>query len=862
MDLCGRESEEAQLARGSPAGNSWPAGQATEKYAGKSLMERRFLLFVVLSIAILMGYSALLRKFGPQRPGAGPAAQPGQQAPKLAGGEQAAGPEPEEGRPPEGAQAGQPGQPGAAAQPGGASGSASAEQMAEAPGEGPAGAGHGEAGAPGGEAAPPEAPPEPQLPEKWISLGSVDPADPYRMLVTLSTRGAAVARIELSSPRFRDLDDRSGYLGHLVIDPAAEGPGCKVDVVGRGTPAHKAGLKPGDLIRAVDGQEVTGWTTLRKVLDRKDPGQVVHLKVLRDGAELQLPVTLARRPLEVVRPEGHDPLSFRMTLAKLDNAELKPSTDTVQVGEELKGVRLWEANWELVSADEQAAVFRRVLPAAGLEIVKRYRLQRVPEEHIEQAAFPAYHLVLQIEILNRDEKPHEVAYQLDGPTGLPTEGYWYANKVSRSWGGGGLRDMVVSFDGRTPAMVNCRAIARADVEKPYRDEPLTYIGVDAQYFSVILLPQKKDPAEIWLALSHPLRVGPVPERRPDLTNTSCRLISKAHKLAPDERLVQRYLVFAGPKKPKLLAAYGLDEVVYYGWPIFAWFAVPLVHILHIFYALVHNYGLAIVLLTVLVRGCMFPLGRKMALNAQKMQELQPEIRRIQQKYKNDLQARTKAQQELFRKHNYNPLGGCLVMFIQLPIFIALYRALMVDVELRQAPLLTEAIRWCSNLAAPDMLYDWSWLMPAAVTSGQGIFGLGPYFNLLPVLTVAIFIWQQKMFMPPPADEQAAMQQKVMQWMMLFMGVLFFKVASGLCLYFIASSLWGVAERKLLPKPTAPDDSAPAVRTRAEAKAEAKAAKSDSAAETRPLLQRLFKGAGSRGSDGAASARKSKKSGKH
>ena len=73
--------------------------------------------------------------------------------------------------------------------------------------------------------------------------------------------------------------------------------------------------------------------------------------------------------------------------------------------------------------------------------------------------------------------------------------------------------------------------------------------------------------------------------------------------------------------------------------------------------------------------------------------------------------RTKAQQDLFRTHRYNPMAGCLPMFLQLPIFIGLYRSLMVDVELRQASLLGEAIRWCSNLAAPDMLYDWSWFMP-------------------------------------------------------------------------------------------------------------------------------------------------------
>jgi YidC/Oxa1 family membrane protein insertase len=263
---------------------------------------------------------------------------------------------------------------------------------------------------------------------------------------------------------------------------------------------------------------------------------------------------------------------------------------------------------------------------------------------------------------------------------------------------------------------------------------------------------------------------------------------------PDQPLKEEFLVFAGPKKPKLLAQpeYGLGEIVYYGW--FWWAAVPLLGILHSLYYLMGNYGIAIILLTVLVRSCMFPLSRKQALGAQKMQELQPEIKKIQEKYKNDLEARGKAQQELFRKHKYNPMGGCLIAFLQLPIFVGLYRALMVDVELRQAPLISESIRWASNLAAPDLLFDWGDWMPNFV-----IGWLGPYFNLLPVFAVLLFLYQQKKFMPPAADETARMQQKMMQYMMIFMGIMFFKVASGLCLYFIASSLWSIAERQFLPK---------------------------------------------------------------
>ena len=114
-------------------------------------------------------------------------------------------------------------------------------------------------------------------------------------------------------------------------------------------------------------------------------------------------------------------------------------------------------------------------------------------------------------------------------------------------------------------------------------------------------------------------------------------------------------------------------------------------------------------------------------------------------------------------------------------------------------MISDSIRWCSDLAAPDMLWNWSNVMPAFV---QG--WLGPYLNVLPLVTVGLFVAQQKLFMPPPMNEQAAMQQKVMSFMMIFIGFLFFKVASGLCIYFIASSLWGIAERKLLPKATVPE----------------------------------------------------------
>lgn len=194
---------------------------------------------------------------------------------------------------------------------------------------------------------------------------------------------------------------------------------------------------------------------------------------------------------------------------------------------------------------------------------------------------------------------------------------------------------------------------------------------------------------------------------------------------------------------------------------------------------------------------MFPIGRQQAKSAKMMQQLAPEMKKIKEKYAGDQEKQTKAQQELFRKHNYNPLLGCAPALLQLPIFIGLYRALSVDIELRQTPLI-KGVEWCSNLAAPDMLMQWNNMIPIERLTGYTGF-LGPYLNVLPLISTGLFLVHQHLFTPPPQDEQQAMQQKMMKMMMIVMVVIFFRVPAGLCLYFITSSLWALGERLMLPK---------------------------------------------------------------
>jgi len=708
-----------------------------------------------------------------------------------------------------------------------------------------------------GDAQPGDPPPieaGPEVEPQIVSLGSGEVDGPYRMLLTLNNVGGAVQRAELSTHEFRDLDNRSGYLGELSLTEAGPKPsdpddanaepgeqlpgqsGPRVSVVGAGTPAHAAGLQAGDILLSARTKPSDQRALFPKLaafdkwLAKTKPGQEVELTYLRDGKEQSASVQLVRRPLALIRPESenirlHSPKlaetaenlpSFLVKLEEVgnldaDDAELKEANE-----------RLATSAWEVAAADARNATFRMRLAKLGLEIEKHFRLVEVPEAQRGTREYPAYHFEFDVVVRNLLAKSQSVAYRLQGPNGLPIEGWWYANRIGRtpsgsgSWGAVGIRDVIARYEGSNFVQYRCSDIVDGDAQPMGQGASLAYLGVDAQYFSVILIPEKKSFDEVWFDIAQTELATPeLPEKGtlPTYNNTTFTATRKAVKLkargSKGDTLEDEFRVFAGPKRPKLLEQYvpagdtnyGLQNVLYYGW--FAPVSSIMLRLLHTFYGIVQNYGIAIIMLTVLVRGAMFPLSRKQAMNMAKMQELKPEMDRIAEKYKTDMEKRSKAQQELFRKHNYNPMGGCLLMFLQLPIFIGLYRALAVDIELRQAPLFGESIRFCSNLGAPDQFYDWSWLMPQWFNNGQGLVALGPYFNLLPILTIVLFLLQQKMFMPEPTNDQAAMQQKMMKYMMIFFGIMFFKVPSGLCLYFIASSLWGITERKLLPKPTAP-----------------------------------------------------------
>jgi YidC/Oxa1 family membrane protein insertase len=228
--------------------------------------------------------------------------------------------------------------------------------------------------------------------------------------------------------------------------------------------------------------------------------------------------------------------------------------------------------------------------------------------------------------------------------------------------------------------------------------------------------------------------------------------------------VHRFVVYAGPCEFQRLSrvAHQLDRAVDMGWTWVLPFSKLLLSLLNWLYRVLHNYGVAIILLATLVRVLLHPLNTMSMKSMRAMQRIQPEIERIKEKFKNDPQAMNTAVMALYKEQKVNPAGGCLPMLLQMPLFIALYSVLYNAIELRQAPF----VGWINDLSAPDHLFS---IGPLAV-------------RLLPILMMGSGLLSQKL---TPSDPR---QLPTMYMMNIFMLVFFYNLPSGLVLYWTVMNL--------------------------------------------------------------------------
>lgn len=298
----------------------------------------------------------------------------------------------------------------------------------------------------------------------------------------------------------------------------------------------------------------------------------------------------------------------------------------------------------------------------------------------------------------------------------------------------------------------------------YRDD-LKWIAQEDKYFFAALVPVTKvDEARIWKMKDSPVIAF--------MSNVG----------------TNKFILYAGPKQYDRLKALhvGLEHIIDFGF--FSILAVPLFWTLKLFYKVLGNYGWAIVLLTILIRIPFIPLVNKSQKSMKKLQELQPRMAEVREKFKKDPQRMQREMMDLYKKYKVNPLGGCLPMLLQIPVFFALYKILMIAIELRGAPFML----WLKDLSAPDTLFGH---IPAWFPIIGG-FAVGP----LPILMGVTMIIQQRM--TPTSVDPA--QNRIMMIMPIVFTFLFLNFATGLVLYWLMNNIFSIAQqlyvnRKLKPK---------------------------------------------------------------
>ena len=508
---------------------------------------------------------------------------------------------------------------------------------------------------------------------------------------------------------------------------------------------------------------------------------------------------------------------------------------------------LGETNWTIISekrpeSGDHEVVFEKELgDPYFVRIRKTYTLG--PKD---------YHFALRVEIEKLKvpgsaKGKGQLRYQLSGPRGLPIEGEWYTSIYRVAIIGWRDKSGTPRRQYEDSASIGNK---RGGDQRNLEDNTFKYMVVANQFFAsgVAIDDQIDDTADdaVKNGMKHPWSYVRATTELPldkkqdpqqtQFDDITVRAASETIDLAPGETRTHRYLIYNGPSKVGLLKLMPEERAVstqlvdrykdkltlstitdfrsetWIGrfangiyWTDVVIAMTNLMHyLLYLIHSVIPNWALSIVILTMCVRLVLLMPSRKQTAMSMKMMEvqkkLQPEFEKLQEKYKDDMASYNREKTRLMMQHGANPLammGGCLLLFAQMPIMMGLYFCLQESVFFR-----LDSFLWINNLAAPDMLVWWGESIPFISTSedvGSFIY-LGPFFNLLPLLAVALMLYQQAKMMPPSTDPQAEQQRMMMKMMMIMMAVFFYKVAAGLALYFIVSTGWAIIERQFIPKP--------------------------------------------------------------
>ncbi|MBP5543869.1 MAG: YidC/Oxa1 family insertase periplasmic-domain containing protein, partial [Kiritimatiellae bacterium] len=298
-------------------------------------------------------------------------------------------------------------------------------------------------------------------------------------------------------------------------------------------------------------------------------------------------------------------------------------------------------------------------------------------------------------------------------------------------------------------------------------DPQRWVALKTRFFAQVLSSEGTQTEGFIVTANRSQEQGPL-----TVQSVSAQMLLPTISLPPGGSVTRSYRLYIGPKKLSILRSFAENTAEIMEFGTFKWLCVILIPILNGLNAVFHNYGVAIIVLTIMVRLIFWPLTRKSNESMKKMGAIQPQLKAIQEKFKGDPQKLQQETMRLYRENHVNPMSSCLPMLIQIPVFIALFVVLRTATELRFAPFL-----WIRDLSEPENLL-------AGVIQGV------PALNILPFLMAGTMFLQSKL--TPSMGDPA--QQKMMMWMMpLMMFFMFYSMPSALLLYWTVSQFLAIIQ---------------------------------------------------------------------
>ena len=359
--------------------------------------------------------------------------------------------------------------------------------------------------------------------------------------------------------------------------------------------------------------------------------------------------------------------------------------------------------------------------------------------------------------------------------------YWFngekAEQISKPW--------------FANATLGCSTISTPRSEFAGGNSNVVWAAVHNQFFALIAQPDQSPAGvrvvDIPLPAPSPSEVAADGRLNPQPHAYHTSLTYPAQTLQPGEKLIRKHTIYAGPKEySQLKSSEKQIDLVMDFTGITGICAKALLLLLNAVHSLIPSYGASIVVLTIAIKLAFWPLTSASTRSMKRMSTLQPQLNAIREKYKRDPTKMNQTTMEFMKEHRINPMAGCLPLVLTFPVFIGFFFMLRTAIELRG-----ESFLWCCDLSRPDSIY----VVPGlGFIPLLGIPGIGLPLNIMPVLYLATAWWQSTL--TPVSPQMDPAQQKMLKYMPVFFGVLFYNYSAGLTLYWTTQNLMTILQTKI------------------------------------------------------------------